>query len=211
MDFTRAEGNLVLDNSRGIFMNNSSRNLLAANDVADNDLAVQLNGGCDQNRFVANNLINNLSDLILDVSDYQTAWGDPGCRREQGGDRDDPSRRGPHHRRGAPVKSRVLMIARQEFTLNRRNRWVHSFAGLFALLIAYFGMVTSGYAGFQEFTRTAASITSLSGFVVPLFGLVRAGRLGRPPLAAGAPHLRSPGSLTTPEMRGLVREGRAGS
>jgi Cu-processing system permease protein len=69
----------------------------------------------------------------------------------------------------------VLMIGWQEFTLNRRNRWVVSFAALFAvltLLIAYFGMVTSGYAGFQDFTRTAASIVNLGGFLIPLFALL---------------------------------------
>ncbi len=73
------------------------------------------------------------------------------------------------------MKSKVVMIARQEFILNKRNRWVHSFVGLFALLtliISYFGMVTSGYSGFQDFTRTAASIISLGCFVIPLFALV---------------------------------------
>ncbi len=69
----------------------------------------------------------------------------------------------------------LLMIGWQEFTLNRRNRWVGSFAALFAILtvaIAYFGMVTSGYAGFQDFTRTAASIVNLGGFLIPLFALL---------------------------------------
>jgi Cu-processing system permease protein len=50
-----------------------------------------------------------------------------------------------------------------------------SFAGLFSiltLLIAYFGMVTSGYAGFQDFTRTSASIVNLAGFLIPLFALL---------------------------------------
>ena len=73
------------------------------------------------------------------------------------------------------MTSPILIIARQEFTLSIRNRWVHSFAAIFALftvLIAYLGMVTSGYSGFQDFTRTAASITSLSGFVIPLFALI---------------------------------------
>jgi Cu-processing system permease protein len=73
------------------------------------------------------------------------------------------------------VKSAVLMISWQEFTLNRRNRWVVSFALLFAvltLLIAFFGMVTSGYAGFQDFTRTSASIINLGGFLIPLFALL---------------------------------------
>jgi len=73
------------------------------------------------------------------------------------------------------MKSPVILIAHQEFILNKRNRWLHSFVGLFALLtliISYFGMVTSGYSGFQDFTRTAASIISLGCFVIPLFALV---------------------------------------
>lgn len=78
MDRTWAEGNLILDNSRGIFLNNSSGNVLTDNDVVDNDLAIQLNGGCNNNRFSGNNFINNLSDLILDVSDYDTSWEEPG-------------------------------------------------------------------------------------------------------------------------------------
>jgi Cu-processing system permease protein len=67
------------------------------------------------------------------------------------------------------------MICWQEFLLNRRNRWVVSFTVLFAsltLLLAFFGMVTSGYAGFQDFTRTSASIVNLGGFLIPLFALL---------------------------------------
>ena len=73
------------------------------------------------------------------------------------------------------MKSAVMMICWQEFTLNRRNRWVVSFALLFAILtvlLAYFGMVTSGYSGFQDFTRTSASIINLGGFLIPLFALL---------------------------------------
>ena len=73
------------------------------------------------------------------------------------------------------MRSQVMAIGWQEFVLNRRNRWVISFACVFALLtllIAYFGMVTSGYSGFQDFTRTAASLTNLGGFLVPLFALL---------------------------------------
>ncbi|MDH3628995.1 MAG: ABC transporter permease [Acidobacteriota bacterium] len=73
------------------------------------------------------------------------------------------------------MRSAVWLICRQEFTLNRRNRWVLSFALLFAVLtlvLAYFGMVTSGYAGFQDFTRTAASIVNLGGFLIPLFAML---------------------------------------
>lgn len=73
------------------------------------------------------------------------------------------------------MKSAVWMICWQEFTLNRRNRWVLSFAMLFAMLtlvVAYFGMVTSGYSGFQDFTRTSASIVNLGGFLIPLFAML---------------------------------------
>jgi Cu-processing system permease protein len=73
------------------------------------------------------------------------------------------------------VKSVILIIGWQELVLSRRNRWVISFSILFAgltLLVAYFGMITSGYAGFQDFTRTSASIVNLGGFLVPLFALL---------------------------------------
>jgi nitrous oxidase accessory protein len=68
--------NLILDNSRGIFMNNTDASVFDGNDVVDNDLAIQLNGGCDGNRFVANNFLGNLTELLLDVSDLETRWAD---------------------------------------------------------------------------------------------------------------------------------------
>jgi Cu-processing system permease protein len=73
------------------------------------------------------------------------------------------------------VSSAILEIARQEFVLHRRNRWVLSFAVLFAALglaVAYFGMITSGYTGFQDFVRTSASLINLGGFILPLFALL---------------------------------------
>lgn len=73
------------------------------------------------------------------------------------------------------MSSSVLSIARQEFALHRRNRWVVSFAVLFAALslaVAYFGMITSGYTGFQDFVRTSASLVNLGGFLLPLFALL---------------------------------------
>jgi len=76
MDRVTARSNLIIDNSRGIFVNNSSQNLIQGNDVVDNDLAIQLNGGSDQNSFLHNNFINNLSELLLDVSDQGTTWAD---------------------------------------------------------------------------------------------------------------------------------------
>ena len=69
-----ARSNLILDNSRGLFMNNTNASTIVGNDVVDNDLAVQLNGGCDENIFYDNNFINNLSELLLDVSDRETRW-----------------------------------------------------------------------------------------------------------------------------------------
>jgi len=52
---------------------------------------------------------------------------------------------------------------------------VASFTVLFAtltLLVSWFGMVTSGYSGFQDFTRTAASLVNLGAFLIPLFALL---------------------------------------
>ncbi|NIM19378.1 MAG: nitrous oxide reductase family maturation protein NosD [Candidatus Latescibacteria bacterium] len=76
MDDTRAEGNLILDNSRGIFLNNSGGNILLHNDVVDNDVAVQMNAGSDANIFAGNNFINNLSELLLDISHTEIVWTD---------------------------------------------------------------------------------------------------------------------------------------
>jgi len=73
------------------------------------------------------------------------------------------------------VSSAVFELARQEFALHRRNRWVVSFAVLFttlSLAVAYFGMITSGYTGFQDFVRTSASLINLGGFLLPLFALL---------------------------------------
>jgi nitrous oxidase accessory protein len=76
MNEVTSRHNLILDNSRGIFMNNTDSSVFDGNDVVDNDLAIQLNGGCDGNRFVANNFLGNLTELLLDVSDLETRWAD---------------------------------------------------------------------------------------------------------------------------------------
>jgi Cu-processing system permease protein len=73
------------------------------------------------------------------------------------------------------MSAATLVVGWHEFLINRRNRWVTSFALLFAGLtlgLSYFGMVTSGYAGMQDFTRTAASLVNVGGFLIPLFALV---------------------------------------
>jgi nitrous oxidase accessory protein len=76
MENVTATSNLILDNSRGIFLNNATSNVFEGNDIVDNDLALQLNGGCDDNLFTGNNFLDNLSDLLLDVSDRETRWAD---------------------------------------------------------------------------------------------------------------------------------------
>ena len=60
--------------------------------------------------------------------------------------------------------SKILLIAAQDLRLNLRNRWILGVSVLFGILtlsVAYSGMVTAGYVGFQDFRRTGASIVSL--------------------------------------------------
>ena len=71
----------------------------------------------------------------------------------------------------------MLTIADQEIRINIRNRWTLLFAavfGLLALVISYFGMVTEGYAGFEGFERTSASLLSLVLYLVPIVALTMA-------------------------------------
>jgi Cu-processing system permease protein len=69
----------------------------------------------------------------------------------------------------------VLEIAREELTINIRNKWTLIYAGVFSLLvvgISYFGMMAEGFAGMQSFTRTSASILNLVLYIVPLVALI---------------------------------------
>ncbi len=69
----------------------------------------------------------------------------------------------------------VLLIAREEFRVNARNRWIVAFGWIFALLtltISYFGTVTAAQVGFQGFTRTTASLLNLVLYLVPMVALV---------------------------------------
>ncbi|HKW25026.1 MAG TPA: ABC transporter permease subunit [Terriglobales bacterium] len=69
----------------------------------------------------------------------------------------------------------MLLIAREEFRVNARNRWIIAFGWVFALLtlvISYFGMVTAAQVGFQGFTRTTASLLNLVLYLVPLVALM---------------------------------------
>ncbi len=71
--------------------------------------------------------------------------------------------------------TKILEIARQDLKLNLRNRWILGVSVLFGILtlsIAYSGMVTAGYVGFQDFRRTGASIVSLVLYLVPILALM---------------------------------------
>jgi Cu-processing system permease protein len=68
----------------------------------------------------------------------------------------------------------VKTIARQELTINIRNKWTLLFAGVFGALvlaISYFGLITAGSIGFQGFTRTSASLLNLVLYIIPLVAL----------------------------------------
>jgi Cu-processing system permease protein len=68
----------------------------------------------------------------------------------------------------------IYDIARQELVINIRNKWTILFAAVFGILvisIAYFGMMTEGFAGMQSFTRTSASLLNLVLYIVPLVAL----------------------------------------
>ena len=71
-------------------------------------------------------------------------------------------------------RSPIFIIARQELTITRRNKWTIIFAVVFGVLIAsiaYFGMKAEGFSGMQNFTRTSASILNLVLYIVPLISL----------------------------------------
>jgi nitrous oxidase accessory protein len=78
MDDCVAENNLVLDNSRGLFFNNSARNRIVGNDIVDNDLAVHMNGSCDGNLLTGNNFIGNLSSVLADRNQSLAVWAKDG-------------------------------------------------------------------------------------------------------------------------------------
>lgn len=71
--------------------------------------------------------------------------------------------------------SSIYTIARQELTVNIRNKWTLIFAVVFGslvLAISYFGAMTAGAVGFQSFNRTSASLLSLVLYLIPLVALM---------------------------------------
>jgi Cu-processing system permease protein len=72
-------------------------------------------------------------------------------------------------------RSLFWLCARHELKLAVRSRWTQTFAAAFAalaLLVAASGYVLSGGSGFQDFARTAASLSELVILLVPLTALL---------------------------------------
>ncbi len=74
MDHTSATDNLIIDNSRGVFLNNANFSRFTHNDIVDNDIAIQLFSTGEENVFIANNNINNLSNLVVDSRKTRMVW-----------------------------------------------------------------------------------------------------------------------------------------
>jgi Cu-processing system permease protein len=73
------------------------------------------------------------------------------------------------------TRKTIIAIARQELTINVRNKWTLMFAVVFGILvlsISYVGMMAEGFSGMQNFTRTSASILNLILYIIPLVALV---------------------------------------
>lgn len=73
-----------------------------------------------------------------------------------------------------PGDSPFLLCARQELRLAVRSRWTQTFAAVFAALslaVAASGYILSGGGGFQDFARSAVSLTQLILLLVPLTSL----------------------------------------
>lgn len=71
-------------------------------------------------------------------------------------------------------RSRIVVIAREEYRRALETRWLYSFTALFALLVlglSYFGLAQSQEIGFQGFSRVTLSLMNLVLFLVPLTGL----------------------------------------
>ncbi|MFN7987330.1 MAG: nitrous oxide reductase family maturation protein NosD [Thermoanaerobaculia bacterium] len=60
-----AEDNLLADNARGIFIEDSYRNVFRRNVVAESDTALVVYGSCGENRFEGNSFLANLTPLTL--------------------------------------------------------------------------------------------------------------------------------------------------
>ena len=59
------EENLILDNAVGLFLEASRNSIFRRNTVAENDVAMEIFASSENNNFVENNFINNMSPLTL--------------------------------------------------------------------------------------------------------------------------------------------------
>lgn len=68
VDNCTAENNLILDNTKGIFLDDANNCRFVSNDIVQNDMALQINASCENNSFVGNNFISNLANCMMDAS-----------------------------------------------------------------------------------------------------------------------------------------------
>jgi nitrous oxidase accessory protein len=69
-----AEGNFIIDNATGIFMEALRKTTFRHNTIANNDVALQMFSSSDSNVFTENNFVNNLSPLQLIGRSTTTKW-----------------------------------------------------------------------------------------------------------------------------------------
>jgi nitrous oxidase accessory protein len=73
-----AEGNFIIDNATGIFMEALRRSTFRNNVIAENDVALQMFSSADENVFSGNNFVENLSPLQLIGKRTTTRWSHNG-------------------------------------------------------------------------------------------------------------------------------------
>ena len=69
-----AEGNFIIDNATGVFMEALRTSTFHRNVIAENDVAVQMFSSADANIFYDNNFVENLSPLLLIGRTTTTQW-----------------------------------------------------------------------------------------------------------------------------------------
>ncbi|MCB1503229.1 MAG: ABC transporter permease subunit [Bauldia sp.] len=101
------------------------------------------------------------------------------------------------------MTSHVIAVARQEFRIAARNRWVLLAALIllvFALVLGLLGSAPSGSLGVGRLAITVASLATLSVYLVPLLALL----LGFDAIAGEVERGTLPLVLSTPVARGSV-------
>jgi nitrous oxidase accessory protein len=73
-DTSLVHDNEIVDNTRGLLVEGSSRNRFIGNRFRGNDTAVKLFSSAEQNAFAGNAFFDNWSDLVLSGRDSGTSW-----------------------------------------------------------------------------------------------------------------------------------------